>query len=326
MTRQSDKTRDSIRRVLEDHLAEVVSSDVATRIVQQARAASNGASEAAQARTASRAPGSGVARIESAARGQSSRGRLAAILVEIATQGMASTGEAHAIAEAAYDVLGSGTHRIPLATGLGRTLLREAAIRGVGPAVKLEARAFLAVSTLPHPAWLHAACEVIGALATGGCIWMVGVLGTYLLRTEGSERAVKVVLPTVAVVALISERPAKVFFAPRRPFGHLLHMMLLGQKPRGRSFPSGHAATSFAGAWVLGSVWPRRRPVFLGLATLVSLSRVYLGAHDPGEILAGTVLGVGLAELLRRLFDKLLAQVDLPKPPRTWNPSRQATR
>ena len=129
MTRQSDKTRDSIRRVLEDHLADVVSSDVATRIVQQARAASNGASEAAQARTASRAPGSGVARIESAARGQSSRGRLAAILVEIATQGMASTGEAHAIAEAAYDVLGSGTHRIPLATGLGRTLLREAAIR-----------------------------------------------------------------------------------------------------------------------------------------------------------------------------------------------------
>jgi len=94
----------------------------------------------------------------------------------------------------------------------------------------------------------------------------------------------------------------------------------------GKSFPSGHAATSFAGAWVLGSVWPRRRGAFLVLATLVSLSRVYLGAHDPGEILAGTVLGVGLAELLRRLFDKLLAQVDLPKPPGTWNPSRQATR
>jgi hypothetical protein len=67
-TTQQDAARDSIRRVLEDHLATVVSSDVATRIVQQVRAASNGASEAAQARTASRAPGSGVARIESAAR------------------------------------------------------------------------------------------------------------------------------------------------------------------------------------------------------------------------------------------------------------------
>jgi undecaprenyl-diphosphatase len=96
-------------------------------------------------------------------------------------------------------------------------------------------------------------------------------------------------------------------------------MMLLGQKPRGRTFPSGHAATSFAGAWALGSVWPRRRPVFLGLATLVSLSRVYLGAHDPGEILAGTVLRIGVAELLRRPIEHLLAQVDLPMPPRGSN-------
>ena len=31
--------------------------------------------------------------------------------------------------------------------------------------------------------------------------------------------------------------------------------------------------------WALGSVWPQRRAAFLGLATLVSLSRVYLGAH-----------------------------------------------
>jgi membrane-associated phospholipid phosphatase len=59
-------------------------------------------------------------------------------------------------------------------------------------------------------------------------------------------------------------------------------------------------------------VWPRRRPVFLGLAALVSLSRVYLGAHDPGEILAGTALGVALAELLRRPLDRLLSQIELP--------------
>ncbi len=88
--------------------------------------------------------------------------------------------------------------------------------------------------------------------------------------------------------------------------------MLLGGKPRRRSFPSGHAATSFRGAWILGSVWPERRPMLLGLAALVSLSRVYLGAHDPGEILAGGVLGVVLAESLRRPAERLLEHVDLP--------------
>jgi undecaprenyl-diphosphatase len=86
-----------------------------------------------------------------------------------------------------------------------------------------------------------------------------------------------------------------------------MSIMLLGGKPRRRSFPSGHAASSFAGAWILGSVWPRQRPLFLGLATLVSASRIYLGAHDPGEILAGTLVGLGLAETLRRPAERLLA-------------------
>jgi len=118
--------------------------------------------------------------------------------------------------------------------------------------------------------------------------------------------------PPIAAVAFVSERPAKAFCARGRPFRHPVGIMLLGGKPRRRSFPSGHAATSFAGAWILGFVWPQRRPVFLGLAALVSLSRVYLGAHNPGEILAGTVLGISLAELLRRLLDRVLSRLEPP--------------
>lgn len=319
MTSPDERSRDRVRRILENHLARVASSESATKIVQHTHEVSRGVSEAAQAHTASRAPGTGVARIETAARRPSTRDRLPAILVETATQSMASTQEAHAIAEAAYDVLGSGTHRISPVSGRGRTLLRQAAAHSVGQTGKLEARAFLALSTLPHPGWLHATCEAVGALATGGWIWVIGGLGAYLLRVEGSDRALKLVAPTIAVVSVIAERPAKAFFAPRRPFEHLVNMMLLGQKPRGRSFPSGHAATSFAGAWVLGSVWPDRRPVLLGVAALVSLTRVYLGAHDPGEILAGSALGVGLAELLRRPIERLVAPIDLPMRPRRPN-------
>ncbi|MGI9146967.1 MAG: phosphatase PAP2 family protein [Chloroflexota bacterium] len=316
---RTEQSRDQIRRILERHLAQLDSPEAATSVVQRTYASAKGASEAAQAHIASSAPGAGVATIERAARGPSTPGRLADVLVETATQGMASTKEAHAIAEAAYDVLGSGTHHIPPASRRGRALLRQATVHGVGQPAWLEARAFGGLSGLPHPVWLHAACETVGTLATGGWIWVLGVLGTYFLRVEGSERAVKLTLPTVAIVGFIAERPAKVFAAQRRPFAHLLHMMLLGQKPRGRTFPSGHAATSFAAAWELGSVWPSRRPVLLGAAALVSMSRVYLGAHDPGEIVAGTLLGVGLAELLRRPTERLLAQVDLPDPPGGFN-------
>ena len=194
--------------------------------------------------------------------------------------------------------------------------MRAATLASLTGAAWLEARLFLALSCLPHPVWLHALCELLGAASTGGLIWVLGVFGAYLLRIEGSARALKVGVPIVAATALVAEKPAKAFFAPRRPFAHLVWMMLLGRKPRGQSFPSGHAGSAFAAAWTLGAVWPGRRPALLGMATVVSLSRVYLGAHDPGEILAGTVLGIGLAEVLRRPTDRLLTRIDVPPAPR----------
>jgi undecaprenyl-diphosphatase len=202
--------------------------------------------------------------------------------------------------------------------------LRAATVASLTGTARLEAQLFLALSRLPHPVWLHGLCELVGAASTGGLIWVLGVLGAYLLRTEGSVRALKVGVPIIAATALVAEKPAKAFFAPRRPFAHLVSMMLLGRKPRGQSFPSGHAATAFAAAWTLGAVWPARRPALLGMATVVSLSRVYLGAHDPGEILAGTVLGIGLAEVLRRPTEGLLARIDIPPAPRLGRPFQLA--
>ena len=71
------------------------------------------------------------------------------------------------------------------------------------------------------------------------------------------------------------------------------------------SFPSGHAATSVAGAIIL-TYLIGRGGVWLGLlAAAVAFSRVYVGVHYPGDVLAGAVLGaaVGLAAiaLVRRL-------------------------
>ncbi len=316
--RPNEQVRDRVRRMLEQHLAAIDSPALAAAVVQRTRELTNGVSEADRATRATRGAGSAVSSIEAARRTRSAPTGLAAVLVETASQSVASTQDASAVADAAYDVLGSGTHRVPPTTEHGRVLLRAAAIRGLSPSEAVEARLFLALSGRAHPAWAHAACEVIGSLATGGWIWPLATLGAYWFGVEGSGRALTLVTPTIAAVTFIAEGPAKAFFGPRRPFRHRVEVMLLGGKPRGRSFPSGHAATSFAGAWVLSSVWPGRRRLFLGLATLVSLSRVYLGAHDPGEILAGGVLGIALAEALRRPLEHVLSQVRLPGPPSGW--------
>ncbi len=61
------------------------------------------------------------------------------------------------------------------------------------------------------------------------------------------------------------------------------------------SFPSGHATTAFATAVMLGLWYSRGAGVFVGSAMLVGLSRVILGAHFPSDVLAGALVGSGVA-------------------------------
>ena len=63
----------------------------------------------------------------------------------------------------------------------------------------------------------------------------------------------------------------------------------------GASLPSGHAATSFAGAVILAILFRRGTWALLALAVLISFSRVYVGVHYPLDLLAGAALGVAVA-------------------------------
>lgn len=71
-------------------------------------------------------------------------------------------------------------------------------------------------------------------------------------------------------------------------------------RPGGRaswSFPSGHAALAFAvatSASLSAPAWYVVVPA-VGWAAAVSASRVWLGVHYPSDVLAGAVLGAGLA-------------------------------
>jgi membrane-associated phospholipid phosphatase len=68
------------------------------------------------------------------------------------------------------------------------------------------------------------------------------------------------------------------------------------------SFPSGHAVTAFALAFAVSALWPRARGVMICYACLIALTRLVLLAHHPSDVVAGALIGVVGAMLVRYWF------------------------
>jgi membrane-associated phospholipid phosphatase len=68
------------------------------------------------------------------------------------------------------------------------------------------------------------------------------------------------------------------------------------------SFPSGHAITAFALAFAVAAVWPQLRLPMIVYALLIAASRLVLLAHHPSDVVAGALIGMVGAMLVRYWF------------------------
>jgi undecaprenyl-diphosphatase len=87
-----------------------------------------------------------------------------------------------------------------------------------------------------------------------------------------------------------------------RPSVHYTDVLVRGPAERGLGFPSGHSAVAFAMA---STVAPRVRPrwalAFWKIAAIVGISRVYVGAHLPLDVVGGAGLGLAIGATVRSL-------------------------
>jgi undecaprenyl-diphosphatase len=180
----------------------------------------------------------------------------------------------------------------------------------MGPFQALDARVYLELNGQPHPPLLDDACRVFTAVTRGGWIWIAGTLLAYCLRVPRSGPALRAIIPCVLISTVIAEYPVKAYFRRRRPFIDVVSALVVGKEPGSWSFPSGHTCAAFAAAWILSRFWPRTWPVFFGVATTLGYSRVFVGAHYPGDVAIGAAMGVVFSELIRRGTDRLLGLLD----------------
>ncbi len=86
-----------------------------------------------------------------------------------------------------------------------------------------------------------------------------------------------------------------------RPYDAVDGVRVLVARTTDVSFRSDHATV--AGVVAGGSWFAERRlgPAVIGLAVVMAFARVYVGARDPGDVLAGLVLGAVVAVAVNRL-------------------------
>jgi membrane-associated phospholipid phosphatase len=164
----------------------------------------------------------------------------------------------------------------------------------VGP---IERAVFHAVNGLPD--WLYRPMllfQYLGVLAMP----LVVAVGALAFRRWRLAAALALVVP----LKLALERVAKLLVERERPGTTVPDAILHGVPSAGLSFVSGHAIITFAIAGLLALVLPRRWAIVaFVLATFNAAARVYLGAHNPLDVVGGAAIGLAIAATLDLVLD-----------------------
>lgn len=153
---------------------------------------------------------------------------------------------------------------------------------------------------LPRIPWLDGLMAFITNLDEKGFIWIL--ICALLIAWKPTRRTGLACLLALALVAVLSNCVIKPLVARPRPYV-ALGLPLLIPPPGGTSFPSAHAASSFASATVLFlrcRGWIGRAA--MALAAAIAFSRIFFTVHYFSDVAAGTILGILCALLVLRWF------------------------
>ena len=139
--------------------------------------------------------------------------------------------------------------------------------------------------------------------------WKLWLGSAAALAIAGGPRGRRAAVNGVAAMAVSSavvHLALKPLGGRRRPdrTRHQVPMTRQVSMPTSTSFPSGHAASAAAFVTGVASAFPEAGIPLGAAAALVAYSRVHTGVHYPVDVIAGSVTGTTLAQLVVAVLDR----------------------
>ena len=167
----------------------------------------------------------------------------------------------------------------------------------------------------------HPILDALMVFVTNQNNWIVPIfillIWMFLFDGKRGKIAAGILLITILIVDVTAAQIIKPWVGRIRPSHAMSESINLLVRPGGLySFISNHSANTFALAVVIHYFYGRKLKWMFLFASLVALSRVYVGVHYPADIIGGALYGYGIAWII--LSGWVIIKMRELKRNRTW--------
>jgi undecaprenyl-diphosphatase len=164
--------------------------------------------------------------------------------------------------------------------------------------------------------WLDPIMTAVTDMGNGAYQFPIGLAILLIFARNHLKRDVPLWISTALLSLLVGEflkkqiaRPRPLAYFQDRIQHHQVHIHVVGPHLMANSFPSGHSFSAFSSAALFAGLYPEFSVLLYFLAFLTGLSRIYVGAHFPGDVLAGAIIGYCSSWLVLRAIRPKLESI-----------------
>ncbi len=170
---------------------------------------------------------------------------------------------------------------------------------------QMDRALYAAVASTPTP-YLDDGLRNLSRAANKSVLWIAIAGGMAVIGGPRDRRAAATGLASIGAASLLVNVGFKSVARRKRPDRQAESIERHVRMPESTSFPSGHSASAFAFAQGVSSVSPAMSVPLHMAALAVAYSRVHTGVHYPGDVVAGSLIGIVTGGAVSRILARRL--------------------